>query len=132
MLRFFRKRPKSPEDDLRDTLLYSFSELQEASKKSGIERDFHISTLFGTLVENIRLYFPNVPIEKDSPAMVILSSGADNSNFDNIRDEISYVVQQVSDCPNSNDLRVIIMRGLLSPDYFQKTFNKVEAGNHQG
>lgn len=123
MFNIFRKKDTSPEAALKETLLTALSKLKKARKKSGIEREFYVAAVFGSLVGTLAQYFPNVLIEENGPAMHILSAGEDNPNWESIAKDVDYVIQQVSSCPSDIDSKIIVMRGFLSPDHVKKMFN---------
>lgn len=122
MFNIFRRKDTSGQEALKEALLTAFSELKKASKKSGIEREFHVAAVFGSLVGTLAQYFPNVVVEEDGPAMNILSAGGDNPNWDSITSDVDHVIQQVSSCPRDSDYKVIVMRSFLSPVHIEKNY----------
>lgn len=123
MFNIFKRKDTSAQAVLNETLLIAFAELKKASKKSGIERELYVASVFGSVVSTLTQYFPNVAIEENGPARNILSAGGDNPNWDSIARDVDHVIQQVRSCPRDSDYKIIVMRSFLSPDEVEKIMN---------
>jgi hypothetical protein len=115
---FKRKQPLSRQDDFRALMQDMHRSLLRASELDGIERHFAIATLFGAAIPAIRQAFPDVPIEDDSPAMTVLSSGGENPDWERITSDVEYSIQQARDWPDGPDGAVTLIASLLAPQHF--------------
>ena len=122
-----KKQPMTPAEDLSAVMNTIFDRLKAADRKTGIEQTMAINITFGATIPIIREHFPNVPIEDDGPAMTALSMGHKEPNWQKIDDDIAYMLQQVRSCPKDREMRNILIRSFLSPDYVVKTMARAEA-----
>lgn len=103
-----------------------YRELLRADKLSGIERYFAVLTAFGASIPELRKSFPNLPIEEDGPAMTVLSSGADNPDWEQVSSDVEFSIQQARDCPNDPDVITIVVSSLLAPQHTEKRFKALQ------
>ena len=114
---FKKKRALTPQEDLDALLNYIYDQLRIADRKTDPEQMFMIASVFGSSIPIIRERFPNVPIENDSPAMMVLSAGSENPDWASIDTDIAHILQQVRTCPIDRETRSILIRYFLSPRY---------------
>ncbi|WP_417733496.1 hypothetical protein [Roseovarius sp.] len=120
-----KKQPMPPQEDFRALMQHMHASLIRADRLTGIERHFAVASLFGANIPAIRSGFPNVPIEDDCPAMIVLSSGLENPDWEAIFSDVEYSIQQARDCPADIDAIVAIVMSLLAPRHFDAKFAEV-------
>lgn len=123
---FKKKQPLTPQEDFEAVLSHIHAGLLRASKYEGIERQFHVTNIFGTAIRAIHEAWPNVPIEDDGPAMTILLSGGENVNHEQIEYDIEFSIQQARDCPKNTAAIVDVMMSLIAPKFVEDSTKRVE------
>ena len=122
-----KKRQLTPAEDLRAVMNTIFDRLMRADRETGIEQIMTINITFGTIIPIIREHFPNVLVEDDGPAMIALSAGSKDPDWQKIDENVDYMLQQVRSCSNDSEMRNILIRSFLAPNYVAKMMARAEA-----
>jgi hypothetical protein len=129
---FKKKRALTPQEDLRAVMNTIFDRLRDADRKTGIEQLMAINITFGSIIPIIREHFPNVTVEDDGPAMVVMSAGSENPDWKSIESDIAHMLQQVRACPDDPDSRGIVIRSFLSPRYVAQKMSMSDGHSSKG
>ena len=121
-----KKRQLTPTEDLRAVINTIFDRLKAADRQTGFEQLMTINITFGTIIPIIREHFPNVVVEDDGPAMIALSAGAKEPDWQKIDEDVGYMLQQVRSCPNDSEMQNILIRSFLAPNYVEKIMARAE------
>jgi hypothetical protein len=124
----FKKKQSTPKEELNRLLLWGFRKLVSALRfPTDLERRMQVTRVFGALLHDLRVDFPNATIEPNAPAMVILSQGEQEPDWDQIDRDFEHVVDQIRKCVTEDDnTKLLLMWYFICPEKLQSRLKQRE------
>ncbi len=127
LLSFLKKRsPMTPQEEFVKVLNTVFEDLKAADGLTGIEQLVKYVSSLGVLVSVVKEFRPDVPIEDDGPAMVLLNVASKKESWDSVASDMDFMAKQVRECPKDPLNRSILVRSFLAPRYVSEVIARAE------